>query len=154
MIAAVPRLQVHLRFLPAHTWQVVMLAKATVSRRCESATPSGLLTALARLLGAPSRGLQVATLVQADWLFLLTDVPNLFTANPNKDPTAQPIYEVADLSKLHVSCRPAQPATGVDPMARKRAACACRAAAVMPQRASVAALAYLGVLAHPWLPTC
>lgn len=47
---------------------------------------------------------QVATLVQADWLFLLTDVPNLFTANPNTDPDAQPIYEVADLSKLHVSC--------------------------------------------------
>ena len=46
---------------------------------------------------------QVATLVQADWLFLLTDVPNLFTANPNVDPNAQPIYEVADLSKLHVS---------------------------------------------------
>ncbi len=49
--------------------------------------------------------MQVATLVQADWLFLLTDVPNLFTANPNTDPTAQPIYEVADLSKLHVSSR-------------------------------------------------
>lgn len=41
--------------------------------------------------------------MQADWLFLLTDVPNLFTANPNTDPTAEPIYEVADLSKLHVS---------------------------------------------------
>ena len=47
--------------------------------------------------------LQVATLVQADWLFLLTDVPNLFTANPNVDPDAQPIYEVFDLSKLNVS---------------------------------------------------
>lgn len=47
---------------------------------------------------------QVATLVQAEWLFLLTDVPNLFTANPNTDPDAQPIYEVADLSKLNVSC--------------------------------------------------
>ncbi|KAI7845040.1 hypothetical protein COHA_001406 [Chlorella ohadii] len=45
---------------------------------------------------------QVATLVQADWLFLLTDVPNLFTANPNVDPDAQPIYEVFDLSKLNV----------------------------------------------------
>ena len=47
--------------------------------------------------------LQVATLVQADWLFLLTDVPNLYTANPATDPTAQPIYEVPDLGKLHVS---------------------------------------------------
>ena len=46
---------------------------------------------------------QVATLVQADWLFLLTDVPNLFTANPNTDPSAEAIYEVPDLSKLHVS---------------------------------------------------
>lgn len=46
---------------------------------------------------------QVATLVQAEWLFLLTDVPNLFTANPSTDPEAQPIYEVPDLSKLHVS---------------------------------------------------
>ncbi|KAL4443699.1 hypothetical protein ABPG75_011436 [Micractinium tetrahymenae] len=57
---------------------------------------------------------QVATLVQADWLFLLTDVPNLFTANPNTDPTAQPIYEVADLSKLHVdtSTRGTQWGTG------------------------------------------
>ena len=47
--------------------------------------------------------LQVATLVQADWLFLLTDVPNLYTANPATDPTALPIYEVPDLGKLHVS---------------------------------------------------
>jgi glutamate 5-kinase len=47
----------------------------------------------------------VATLVQADWLFLLTDVPNLFTANPNTDPSAEAIYEVPDLSKLHVSGR-------------------------------------------------
>ncbi|KAI3428197.1 hypothetical protein D9Q98_006577 [Chlorella vulgaris] len=45
---------------------------------------------------------QVATLVQAEWLFLLTDVPSLFTSNPNTDPHAQPIYEVPDLSKLHV----------------------------------------------------
>lgn len=45
---------------------------------------------------------QVATVVAADWLFLLTDVPNLFTANPNTNPDAQPIYDVADLSRLHV----------------------------------------------------
>lgn len=45
---------------------------------------------------------QVATLVAANWLFLLTDVPNLFTANPNTDPSAEPIFEVPDLSKLHV----------------------------------------------------
>jgi hypothetical protein len=48
---------------------------------------------------------QVATLVQADWLFLLTDVPNLFTANPNTNPDAQPIYEVHDLGRLQVRRR-------------------------------------------------
>jgi glutamate 5-kinase len=34
---------------------------------------------------------QVAVLVQADWLFLMTDVDFLYTANPSLDPTAQPI---------------------------------------------------------------
>lgn len=46
--------------------------------------------------------LQVATLVQADWLFLLTDVAHLYTANPNIDPTAQPIFEVLDIGDLQV----------------------------------------------------
>jgi len=45
---------------------------------------------------------QVATLVQADWLFLLTDVDCLYTANPKDDPDAQPIYEVHDMTTLHV----------------------------------------------------
>ncbi|GAB4816496.1 hypothetical protein N2152v2_003542 [Parachlorella kessleri] len=45
---------------------------------------------------------QVATLVQADWLFLLTDVDCLYTANPNVDPNATPIYQVHDLTKLQV----------------------------------------------------
>lgn len=44
----------------------------------------------------------MATLVQADWLFLLTDVNNVYTANPNVDPNATPIYEVHDLTKLQV----------------------------------------------------
>lgn len=35
---------------------------------------------------------QVAVLVQADWLFLLTDVDFLYTANPTIDPDATPIY--------------------------------------------------------------
>lgn len=35
---------------------------------------------------------QVAVLVQADWLFLLTDVDFLYTANPSLDPSASPIY--------------------------------------------------------------
>lgn len=43
---------------------------------------------------------QVAALVQADWLFLLTDVDCLFTANPKDDPDALPIWDVEDISKL------------------------------------------------------
>jgi glutamate 5-kinase len=43
---------------------------------------------------------QVATLVQAEWLFLLTDVDALYTANPAVDPTATPIREVADMADL------------------------------------------------------
>ena len=49
------------------------------------------------------RPLQVATLVQADWLFLLTDVDCLYTANPNVDPHAQPIHEVFDMRDLQAS---------------------------------------------------
>lgn len=43
---------------------------------------------------------QVAALVQADWLFLLTDVDSLFTSNPKSNPDATPIYEVEDISRL------------------------------------------------------
>lgn len=45
---------------------------------------------------------QVATLVQADWLFLLTDVDCLYTANPHTDPNAEPIHEVHDMRELQV----------------------------------------------------
>jgi glutamate 5-kinase len=48
--------------------------------------------------------MQVATLVQADWLFLLTDVPALYTANPSTDPTARPIHEVHEVAELQVHC--------------------------------------------------
>ena len=44
----------------------------------------------------------MATLIGADWLFLLTDVAHLYTANPNVDPAAQPIYEVHDIAQLQV----------------------------------------------------
>lgn len=43
---------------------------------------------------------QVATLVQAEWLFLLTDVDALYTSNPSVDPNATPIREVADMADL------------------------------------------------------
>lgn len=45
---------------------------------------------------------QVATLVHADWLFLLTDVDALYTANPLVDPNAEPIRVVEDVSQLQV----------------------------------------------------
>ena len=40
--------------------------------------------------------------MQADWLFLLTDVPALYTANPSTNPTAQPIPEVHEVAELQV----------------------------------------------------
>lgn len=43
---------------------------------------------------------QVATLVRADWLFLLTDVDSLYTANPSTHPEAVAIHQVHDLNKL------------------------------------------------------
>ena len=44
----------------------------------------------------------VATLVHADWLFLLTDVDGLYTANPAADPAAERIPVVEDLASLAV----------------------------------------------------
>lgn len=46
---------------------------------------------------------QVAIMIGADWLFLLTDVDCLYTANPNTDPNAKPISVVEDLNMLAVS---------------------------------------------------
>ncbi len=46
--------------------------------------------------------LQVATLVGANWLFLLTDVDNLYTSNPASNPDAKPIFEVHDIMALQV----------------------------------------------------
>jgi glutamate 5-kinase len=40
---------------------------------------------------------QVATLVGANWLFLLTDVDGLYTCNPKSNPDAKPIREVRAL---------------------------------------------------------
>lgn len=41
---------------------------------------------------------QVASLLKADLLVLLTDVAGLYTANPSQDPQAQPIKEVGEIS--------------------------------------------------------
>lgn len=43
---------------------------------------------------------QVALLIGADRLVLLTDQPGLFTANPKKDPDAQLVREVTDMAAL------------------------------------------------------
>jgi glutamate 5-kinase len=40
----------------------------------------------------------VAALVQANWLFLMTDVDYLYTSNPKTDPKAKPIYEVSNFN--------------------------------------------------------
>lgn len=42
----------------------------------------------------------VASLVEAHWLFLLTDVDRLYSADPRQNPDAQPIREVDTLSQL------------------------------------------------------
>eukprot|EP00741_Cyanophora_paradoxa_P006881 tig00001049_g6656.t1 len=45
----------------------------------------------------------VASLVDADWLFLMTDVQFLYDSDPRSNPGAKPIYEVPDLNELRVS---------------------------------------------------
>jgi glutamate 5-kinase len=42
----------------------------------------------------------VASLVQANWLFLLTDVDRLYSADPRQHPNAQPIPLVQDINEL------------------------------------------------------
>ncbi|MGC9524758.1 MAG: glutamate 5-kinase [Limnospira sp.] len=42
----------------------------------------------------------VASLVEADWLFLLTDVDRLYSADPRSDPDAQPIHLVKHIGQL------------------------------------------------------
>ncbi|MFN2617537.1 MAG: glutamate 5-kinase [Thermoleophilaceae bacterium] len=43
---------------------------------------------------------QVAILLGADLLVLLTDIGGLYTADPRRDPTARPVEEVRDLNEL------------------------------------------------------
>lgn len=45
----------------------------------------------------------VSTAVGAEWLFLLTDVNQLYTANPRVDPNAKPIDIVSDAETLNVN---------------------------------------------------
>jgi glutamate 5-kinase len=45
---------------------------------------------------------RVASLVKADWLFLLTDVAQLYSADPRSNPDAQPIHVVGNIDELAV----------------------------------------------------
>jgi glutamate 5-kinase len=46
---------------------------------------------------------QVADLIGADWLFILTDVDRLYSADPRSNPNAQPIVQVNDFSELEAA---------------------------------------------------
>lgn len=39
-------------------------------------------------------------MIHADYLFLLTDVDSLYTANPRKDPTAKAIETVSSIASI------------------------------------------------------
>lgn len=45
----------------------------------------------------------VSSAIGAKWLFLLTDVDQLYTANPRNDPTAKPIHVVPNIESLQVN---------------------------------------------------
>ena len=66
----------------------------------------------------------VASLVEADWLFLLTDVDRLYSADPRIDPDAKPIELVssAEFSQLQVEAGTAGSQWGTGGMATKLAA--------------------------------
>lgn len=58
---------------------------------------------------------QVASLISADWLFLLTDVDRLYSADPRYHPDAQPIHlvdRIDELEDLQVGDRGSQWGTG------------------------------------------
>ena len=71
---------------------------------------------------------QVAALVDARWLFLLTDVDGLYTANPNTDPGATRIETVENINELDVDLGGAGSSVGTGGMVTKltaaRIACA------------------------------
>ncbi|MEO0949019.1 MAG: glutamate 5-kinase, partial [Cyanobacteria bacterium J06641_5] len=67
---------------------------------------------------------RVASLVKADWLFILTDVDRLYSADPRHDPTATPIASVAphELAQLQVKAGGSHSQWGTGGMATKLAA--------------------------------
>ncbi len=61
----------------------------------------------------------VASLVGADYLFLLTDVDQLYSADPRQDPTAQPISRVSHIDQLTASIGAAGSSWGTGGMSTK-----------------------------------
>ena len=72
---------------------------------------------------------QVANLIQADWLFLLTDVDYLYTGNPRIDPDAKPIFIVEDTNQLEVDTQTAGTQWGTGGMETKITAAVMASAA-------------------------
>lgn len=72
---------------------------------------------------------QVASLIGAEWLFLLTDVDGLYTSNPNSDPDAKLIPVVEDVSTLNVDTSTAGTDWGTGGMGTKLTAARLAAAA-------------------------
>lgn len=66
----------------------------------------------------------VASLVEADWLFILTDVDRLYSADPRFNPTASPIDRVApeELATLQIDAGSSSSQWGTGGMATKLAA--------------------------------
>jgi glutamate 5-kinase len=58
-------------------------------------------------------------MVQADYLFLMTDVDCLYTSNPRRDPSAKPIQIVADIRSLQVDVSTSGSSLGTGGMSTK-----------------------------------
>ena len=61
----------------------------------------------------------VASLIGADYLFLLTDVDRLYSADPRQDPTAKPIARVEQISQLRADIGAAGSIWGTGGMSTK-----------------------------------
>lgn len=60
-----------------------------------------------------------AATVRADYLFLMTDVDALYTANPRRDPHAKPIEVISDISTLEADVSSAGSSLGTGGMSTK-----------------------------------
>ena len=58
-------------------------------------------------------------MVKADYLFLMTDVDCLYTANPRTNPDARPIEVVTDISSLEADVSSAGSSLGTGGMGTK-----------------------------------